>query len=129
LAILSLANTDSLEFAETRSNHMKKLVEFTLPDGSPIFVEVDEPSDNDGRVGLNPSEMAVKAQQTFEQALEKVQPIASTIISKLRGLDEPASEVEVKFGLKLTAEAGAVIAMAGGEVNYEITLKWKQSDT
>lgn len=106
---------------------MKKLVEFTLPDGSPIFVEVDEPSD--GRVGLNPSEMAVKAQQTFEQALDKLQPIASTIISKLRGLDEPASEVQVKFGLKLTAEAGAVIAMAGGEVNYEITLKWKQTDT
>jgi len=105
---------------------MKKLVEVTLPDGSSLFAEVDEPSENDGRVGLNPTEMATKAQKTFEQALENVQPVASIIIGKLRQLDQPADEIEVKFGIKLTAEAGAVIAMAGGEVNYEITLKWKQ---
>ncbi|MEA5464982.1 CU044_2847 family protein [Leptothoe sp. PORK10 BA2] len=99
-----------------------------MPDGNSLFAEVDEPSENDGRVGLglNPTEMATKAQKTFEQALENVQPVASIIIGKLRQLDQPADEVEVKFGIKLTAEAGAVIAMAGGEVNYEITLKWKQ---
>lgn len=106
---------------------MKKIVEFTLPDGSSIFAEVDEP--HDGLVGVNPTEMAVKAQQTFDRALENVKPIASTIIGKLRELNQPADEVEVKFGIKLTAEAGAVIAMAGAEVNYEITLKWKQDNS
>lgn len=108
---------------------MKKIVEFTLPDGSSIFAEVDQPPEHDGLVGVNPTEMAVKAQQTFDQALENVKPIASTIISKLRELNQPADEVEVKFGIKLTAEAGAVIAMAGAEVNYEITLKWKQDSS
>ncbi|NMF86790.1 CU044_2847 family protein [Nodosilinea sp. P-1105] len=106
---------------------MKKIVEFTLPSGDSVFAEVDEPVEGDGRVGLNPTEMVVKAQQTYEQALDKIQPIASTLISKLRELNEPADEVEVKFGIKLTAEAGAIIALAGGEVNYEITLKWKKA--
>lgn len=106
---------------------MKKIVEFTLPDKSSIFAEVDEPPNDDGRVGLNPTEMAVKAQQTFEQALEKVEPIASLIIGKLRNLDEPADEVEVKFGIKLNAAAGAIIALAGAEANYEIILKWKRN--
>jgi hypothetical protein len=104
---------------------MNKVIEFELPDGSSIFVEADVPSD-DPRVGLNPKAVAVKAQQTFEEALSNVQPIASMIISKLKGLNEPADEVEVKFGLKMTAQAGAIIALTGGEVNYEITLKWKR---
>jgi hypothetical protein len=105
---------------------MKKIVEFTLSDGSPLFAEVDESPIDDGRVGLSPTEMAVKAQQTFEQALERVEPIASLIVSKLRNLNEPADEVEVKFGIKLNAAAGAIIALAGAEANYEITLRWKR---
>ncbi len=52
--------------------------------------------------------------------------MASTIISKLRDLDTPADQVEVKFGLKLTADAGAIFTSVGGEVSYEITLKWSQ---
>jgi hypothetical protein len=34
--------------------------------------------------------------------------------------------VEVKFGVKMSAELGAVIASGNGEVNYEITLKWNR---
>ncbi|MFG6107513.1 hypothetical protein D0962_34805 [Leptolyngbyaceae cyanobacterium CCMR0082] len=102
---------------------MKKLIKFTLADNQEIIAEVDEPIE-DGRVGLRPSEMMEDAKQTFEQALENVRPMATVILSKLQELKQPANEVEVKFGVKLTAEAGAIIAMAGGEVNYEITLKW-----
>lgn len=61
--------------------------------------------------------------------MEKVEPMASLIVNKLRNLNEPADEVEVKFGLKLNAEAGAIIALAGAEANYEITLKWKRGRT
>jgi hypothetical protein len=68
----------------------------------------------------------LKAQQSFEEALDKIKPVASTLISKLRGLNTPADEVEVKFGLKLTADAGAIFTSVGGEVSYEITLKWNQ---
>ena len=76
------------------------------------------------RVTLPSGKQILKAQQTFEEALDKIKPVASAIISKLRDLNQPADEVEVKFGLKLTADAGAIFASVGGEVSYEITLKW-----
>ncbi len=104
---------------------MKRIVEFPLENGDSILVEVDQPAIIDDRIGLR-DELAQKAQQTFESALEKVNPVANAIINKMRSLNQPADEVEVKFGVKMSAELGAVIASGTGEVNYEITLKWKQ---
>jgi hypothetical protein len=102
---------------------VKRIVEFPLESGESILVEVDEPSGD--RIGLG-DEIVEKAQKTFESALNTIKPVASTIINKVRSLNEPASEIEVKFGIKMTAGLGAVIASGNGEVNYEITLKWKQ---
>jgi Trypsin-co-occurring domain 1 len=113
---------------------MSELAEFSLEDGTTFLVEIEEPeSPTIERVALPSGKMIVKAQQTFEKALDGIKPVASTIISKLKDLNTPADEVEVKFGIKLTADAGAVFTSIGGEVNYEITLKWspnklKQSD-
>ncbi|MEP0884635.1 hypothetical protein NDI49_24100 [Trichocoleus sp. ST-U3] len=101
---------------------MKRIVEFPLESGDSILVEVDESSD---RIGLG-DEIVEKAQKTFESALNAIKPVANTVINKVRSLNEPADEVQVKFGIKMTAGLGAVIASGNGEVNYEITLKWKQ---
>jgi hypothetical protein len=107
---------------------LKQLVEYSLEDGTKFLIEVDEPESTAvERVALPSGQLALKAQQSFEEALDKVKPVASTLISKLRGLNTPADEVEVKFGLKLTAEAGAIFSSVGGEVSYEITLKWHQN--
>ncbi|WP_413176383.1 CU044_2847 family protein [Anabaena azotica] len=103
----------------------KQLTQFSLADGTTFLVEVDEPENIAiQRVALPSGKQVLKAQQTFEEALDKIKPVASAIISKLRDLNQPADEVEVKFGLKLTADAGAIFASVGGEVSYEITLKW-----
>jgi hypothetical protein len=106
----------------------KQLIEYSLADGTQFLIEVDEAESSAAveRVALPSGQLVVKAQQTFEEALEKVKPVASTIISKLCDLNTPADEVEVKFGLKLTAEAGAIFSSVGGEVTYEITLKWER---
>jgi hypothetical protein len=106
---------------------LKQLIEFSLEDGTSFLMEVDEPETIAvERVALPSGRLVLKAQQSFEEALDKIKPVASTLISKLRGLNTPADEVEVKFGLKLTADAGAIFTSVGGEVSYEITLKWNQ---
>ena len=107
---------------------MKRLIQFPMEDGSYILVEVDQPETEDSlsRIG-RADDLLQKTEQTFESALDRVKPIANTIINKLRSLNQPADEVEVKFGIKMSAEAGAIIASAGVEGNYEITLKWKQN--
>jgi hypothetical protein len=104
---------------------VKRIVEFPLESGDFILVEVDEPELTDDRIGLR-DEIIQKAQKTFESALEQVKPIANVIMTKVNSLNQPADEVEVKFGIKMSAELGAVIASGNGEVNYEVTLKWKR---
>ncbi len=106
---------------------MKRLVEFSLEDGSTILVEVEAP----GEAGFVPTargewNVPERARQTFEAAWEKVRPAASAIVSKLRALHDPPDKVEVTFGLKMDAEAGAVIASAGVEANFKVTLTWRR---
>lgn len=105
---------------------MKRLIEFPLEDGGSIVVEVDEPEPEGGVVrAARPGEIAAKAGQTFEAALERIKPAAGAIIAKLRSLSDPPDELEIEFGLKMSAEAGAVVAAAGAEANYKVTLTWK----
>jgi hypothetical protein len=109
----------------------KQIVEFTLADDKTFLAEVDElddPNAFERAANADTSQLIVKAKKTFDQVLDEIEPVASTIITKLSKLNTPADEVEVKFGIKLNVEAGAVFASVGGEVNYEITLKWKNKD-
>lgn len=101
---------------------MKQIVEFPTESGGSIFVEVDDASQDD-RISLGES-IVQTAQQTLGSALENIRPLANTIVSKVKNLNEPADEIEVKFGIKMSAELGAVIASGNAEINYEITLKW-----
>ncbi|NJP12237.1 MAG: hypothetical protein HC866_24520 [Leptolyngbyaceae cyanobacterium RU_5_1] len=106
----------------------KEIAQFSLEDGTKFLVEVEKPEGVPvERVAVNTGQMVLQAKQTFEEAIDVVKPVASALITRLRrGLTTPASEVEVKFGLKLTAATGAIIASVGGDVNFEITLKWKE---
>jgi hypothetical protein len=106
---------------------MKRLIEFPLEDGTMLLVEVDEPEPEGGIVrAARPDEVIVRAQLTFNQALEKIRPAAGAIIQKLRSLSDPPDEIDVEFGLKLSAEAGAFVASAGVDANYKVTLKWRK---
>lgn len=93
---------------------MKRIIEFPLENGDSILVEVDEPAAVDNRIGLR-DEIVEKANQTFESALDKIKPVANVILTKVRNLHQPADEVEVKFGVKIVAGLGAVIASGSGE--------------
>jgi hypothetical protein len=106
---------------------MKRLIEFDLQDGGVIVVEVDEPEPEGGfELTARPGGIVTRTGQTFEDMLERIKPAASAIIGKLRGLSDPPDEMTVEFGLKMSAEAGAVIAVAGAEANYKVTLSWKR---
>ena len=104
---------------------MAQYIQFPTADGGTILVEVEEP---EGAVvpAARAGGVPEKARQTFEAAMERIRPVAGTLIAKLRGLHDPPDEVEVEFGLKMSAEAGAVVAAAGAEANYKVTLTWKR---
>ena len=105
----------------------RQIAQFALEDGTTFLVEVDQPeSPAVERVAAPSGQMVLKAQQTLEATLDQIKPVAAVILTKLKQLNTPADEVEVKFGIKLTVDAGAIFASVGSEVTYEITLKWHQ---
>ena len=106
---------------------MKRLIEFPLEDGTTMLVEIDEPEQGGLVKASRTGDVIVKAQQTLEKALENVQPAAQFVIQQLRKLHDSPDEIQVAFGLKLSAEAGAVLAAAGAEANYTVTLKWAKA--
>ena len=107
---------------------MKRYVEFPLEDGGTILVEVDEPEIGGTRRVSRDNDVPERAQVTFEEAVGRVRPAAETIIRRLRDLADPPDQVGVEFGLKLSGTAGAIIASAGVEANYKVTLTWKRAE-
>jgi Trypsin-co-occurring domain 1 len=105
---------------------VKRLIEYPLKDGSSVMVEVDE----EARGGVvrrgATSDVAEKATQTFETALERIRPAAVELIAQFRNLREPPQIAVVEFGVKLSAEAGAFIASVATETNFMVTLTWRR---
>ena len=110
---------------------MARLAKFVLPDGSSIVAEVDDESIESSRVMrggvIGSSDMVVKANESFESALDRVRWAAEGLLDRLTSLASPPDEVEVEFGVKLNAETGAVIAKAATEANFKINLKWTRA--
>jgi hypothetical protein len=109
---------------------MKRLVEFPTESGEVILAEVEdlEAAGGTTRRGLSASSVIERAQTTFEDALDTAQPIASGLIGKLRSIADSPDEVQIEFGLTLSAQAGAVlVAGASAGANYKVTLKWTKT--
>jgi NTP-dependent ternary system trypsin peptidase co-occuring protein len=66
----------------------------------------------------------VTANESFERALDVVQPIAASIHKIVQKMTERPAEFTMKFGLKFTGQAGAIIASTSVEGACEITIKW-----
>ena len=108
---------------------MKRLVEFTLEDGSTVLVEAEEPESRGGvtvRGGTVAADLTEKAEMGFEAALGKIKPVATAFIEKVRELTVAPEQVAIEFGIKLGAKAGAFIASADAEATFKVTLMWKR---
>ena len=102
---------------------MQHLVEFPLQEGGSIVVMVDEP-ESAGTIRAAREGAIVKAKQTFEEALNGVLPVTKSLVEKLRSIGNKPDEIEINFGVKLSTSAGAVIAAASAEANFDVTVRW-----
>jgi len=105
---------------------MPILVEFPLENGDVVLVEVQELEPETGieRAALAP-DLPRRAAQTLESAFDKIKPAINAIVTKIRDVGAP-DNIEIEFGLKLSAEAGAFFAATGAECNFKVTLKWER---
>jgi hypothetical protein len=113
--------------SDRRESIMADLVEFELEDGSSVLIETETVSGRPVTRGRRPTEMNSKADETFEQALRRVGPTSAAIVERLRDLSQQPDEIEIEFGVKVNAEAGAIIAKTSGEANFRIAVRWKRA--
>ncbi|WP_328472241.1 hypothetical protein OHA21_09345 [Actinoplanes sp. NBC_00393] len=101
---------------------MTTVVVMPLDDGGSVLVEVpDEPGslENVGR-----PDALKHAQETLQQALARIRPAATAIRDSIREMADPPERIGVEFGVKVTAEAGVVVARAKSEANFTVRLEW-----
>ncbi len=113
---------------------MTELVQFTLRDGGAILVEVDKPTTGIGTVDRRDRDGVVRnLQETFERRLADVRRAAGSALDIFREGLQPdeikPEEIKLIFGVKLTAEAGAVIARTGVEGHLVVEMKWKKPES
>jgi hypothetical protein len=107
---------------------MGQLLRFELDGGGSVLVEVadDEPGiEQAARV----DELVVKARISLEDALDQVRAVANAAVTRLQDLAEQPQQIQVEFGIRLNAEAGAVIARTQAEGHLQVTLTWTRSDS
>jgi hypothetical protein len=96
--------------------------------GETILVEVAD-GHGGGPVtrGLHHDHLVEHTERSFDQAIDRIQPAASAMIAKLKGIPDAPDEVNVEFGVELSAEAGAFIASASTAANFKVSLTWRRS--
>jgi hypothetical protein len=105
------------------ASSVKKLIRFKGEGDADVLVEVDEDVEGMGQVGRE-DHVAELTQATFEKALAGIRPITDRVMATLRDLNHP-EEFSISFGIKLSAEAGVIVASASAEANISVSLKWK----
>ncbi|XVV07363.1 CU044_2847 family protein [Actinosynnema sp. CA-248983] len=102
---------------------MPELIGFRLPDDEMVLVEVtaDGPEISPVSRGGN---VIRSATASLEEAMRQVRTAASTALASFREMETRPDEVQVEFGVKLNAEAGAVIARTGVEGHLKVKLTW-----
>jgi hypothetical protein len=106
---------------------MTTYIEYENDDGSTILIELAEAT---GRVvkASNKGLKVVETGKKFKEAFASIRGTIKDLVAEMNSLK--VEEGEVKFGLKALAEAGGfVVGKVGGEMNYEVTLKWKKPES
>jgi hypothetical protein len=105
---------------------MSEVVSFPTDDGSSILVEVDGPGGGRVTRGGRAVDAVIDAGSSLEHALAGLGPAIQGIVAQLRAAADWPDEVEIEFGVKLSADANAIIARTSAEANFTISLKWSR---
>ncbi|WP_460065229.1 CU044_2847 family protein [Streptomyces sp. YKOK-I1] len=102
---------------------MDGLVEFRTDDGAVVSVEAAADRRPGSRLVAR-GDGTVQAARTFEDALEGVRAAAESALRVFRDGTLRPDAVEIEFGVKLSAETGAIIAKGTAEGHLVVKLAW-----
>ncbi|MER7344277.1 CU044_2847 family protein [Streptomyces aurantiacus] len=101
---------------------MDGLVQFTTEDGARVVV--DDADDASGSRLVARDDGLAQAARTFESALDGARAAAESALRVFRGGSLEPDSVEIEFGVRMTAEAGAVLVKGSAEGHLLVRLSW-----
>lgn len=101
---------------------VNELVRWQTENGT-IVVETDDQEPGFQSVSRT-GQLIHDASGKFEDAFRNVRDAAESALASLRGGDLDPDAVELEFGVKLNAAAGAVIAKTSVEGHLKVKLTW-----
>ncbi|MEU9266490.1 CU044_2847 family protein [Streptomyces sp. NPDC048251] len=103
---------------------MTELVRWRLDSGGEVIVEVPPDGPSISPVSRTGG-LVESAGTSLSSALGNVRQAASDVLGQFRAMDVRPGTIEVEFGVKLTAEAGAIIAKTSAEGHLNVRLTWE----
>ncbi|MEX5718207.1 CU044_2847 family protein [Geodermatophilus maliterrae] len=104
-------------------------MEYPLEDGGTVLIQVGDGHTADGEVtrgwGDRDRRVVEQAQESFEHAVNRVQPAVQGLVRQLRSLTDIPDEISVEVGLELSAEVGAFVAGASTKGNSKVSMTWQ----
>ncbi|MBB4705241.1 CU044_2847 family protein [Sphaerisporangium siamense] len=103
---------------------MSELMRMPLSGGGHVIVEL--PEDTPGvRRASRPGERIEAAVTSLQSALQPIREAAEAALDTFRAAGP--DEVEIELGVKLNAEAGALIAKSSAEGHLTVKLVWHRA--
>ncbi|MFJ4768671.1 CU044_2847 family protein [Streptomyces uncialis] len=102
---------------------MDELVEFRTESGTAVVVDTDD-ADRGGSRPVSRGGGPAQAARTFESSLDGARAAAEAALRVFRDGTLGPDSVEIEFGVKLTAESGAVIVKGSAEGHLTVRLTW-----
>ena len=115
---------------------MTAITSIRLDDGSLLRVETTapasaRPASEDPYEPIRrprPADDVGNAADTLRDAVDRVRPAVQDIVESLRSVPRRPDRITLEFGVKVTAEAGVVVARTAAEAHFTVGVEWDASD-
>jgi hypothetical protein len=77
------------------------------------------------QIARSPAELAQKSADALDGAMGTISGMSTRLKQTIERMPDRPSQLEVEFGIKLTAEAGAIISKIGGEAALNVRFTWQ----
>lgn len=93
-----------------------------MDSGNEVLFEIKGPVKGE----ISKDGVAYSLEKRFEDIMSVIKETAESAHEGMKQIKEAASpdEYKIKFGLKLSANAGVILANSGSEASFEVTLSW-----
>ncbi|MGW7659419.1 CU044_2847 family protein [Streptomyces sp. NPDC054756] len=68
------------------------------------------------------------AADTLRAAVDRVRPAVQDILDSLRSMPRRPDRITLEFGVKVTAEAGVVVARSAAEAHFSVGVEWETTE-